>query len=102
MKIDLMKFVENNKKIEDLRQQAKKKTEINRIIAELIENKEFFFTNEKELLDEIGIKYSKNDTYSGLVYNQFNVTFTGNADYKFKFTKENIKKIQKFIDKENE
>ena len=97
MKINLMEFVENNKKIENLRKEAKNKSEINKIIAAIITEDEYYYTDNKELLEEIGTKYTKENNSSCFTY-----TINGiiRNEYKVKLTKENIKKINKYINKE--
>lgn len=99
MKIDLMKFVERNEKIEELRKEALFETELNKMIASVIKGNEYFYTDDEELLEEIGLKYETNDCHYSIiyVYNDEN----GNRRYKVKLTKNNIRKIQKYIDEEN-
>lgn len=99
MKIDLIKFVENNKNIENLREEAKKKTELNNLISSIIRGEEYFYTDNKELLEDIEIKYTKKVNNTA-VYIGYTCTYE-KGEYKVKLTKENVKKVQKYIDKEN-
>lgn len=109
MKIDLLKIFENNKKIDEERAKIKQKEELNKIIAAIIENEDYYYCNDKELIEKIGIKiknkerqnlYNYNYTYNYVVNG---ITCHTNEDsFKIELNKTNIKKIQNYIDKGEE
>lgn len=96
MKIDLMRFVEDNKEIDELRKKAKNKTEVNKLITSIINGEDEFYSDEEDLLKEMGLKYKKRECSSySMIYWNINKQM---GKYKVNLTKENIKKVQKYID----
>lgn len=99
MKIKLLEFVKSNDEINDLKNEADFKKELNRLIANIITGEEEFSTNNKTLVDKLDIKYKKNDSsICGYYGNPFRTHFRG--EYMFKLNLTNIKKVQNYINKE--
>lgn len=96
MKIDLLKICEENKKIEDLQEEVNLKKELRNLISAVIKNNDDYTTGSKKLVEELKVKYKEEERWSSSFYSYDKV-----KEYKIKLTKENIKKIQKYIDKEN-
>ncbi len=96
MNIDLLKIYENNKELEKEEEKLLNKKGIRKMIVAIIERNENYYTDNKELLDELGVKYSK-------CQSQYSWEYTGPkrlGGYKVKLTKENIKRIQKYLSEE--
>lgn len=109
MKIDLLKIFENNKKIDEERAKIKQKEELNKIIAAIIKNDDYYYCDDKELIEKIGIKIKNKKRPNPYVYNYtYNYVVNGitchtNEDsFKIELNKTNIKKIQNYIDKGEE
>lgn len=96
MKINLMKFVNDNKEIEELRQEANYKEELNKLIASIIRGETYFYTDNCDLLDDIGVGYKKRESYISAYTIGFSYKNIGT--YQTKLTKGNIEKVQKYID----
>lgn len=97
MKIDLLKFVENNNEIQELKNEVEFKKELNKLISNIITGEENFYTNNEELIDKLDLKFEKAENYGRwLVINSFSCQ----KDYKVKLTKTNIRKVQDYINKE--
>lgn len=97
MKIDLLKIVEENKKIEEQENILERKREIRELISAIVKGEDIFYTNDEELIKEIGIKVSKKDmNYNNPWYSPFSI----NGKIKIKLNKTNIQKIQDYINKE--
>lgn len=92
MNIDLLSIYENNKQIENQEKELKKEKELMELITYIIQGKETFLTNSKELLEEIGLKYKKAKDF---IYVPFM-----RGQYEVKLDKTNIKKVQNYIDME--
>lgn len=94
--MDLIKIYEENKQKEKEAKELKENLELDmatkKLIADIIQGKEDFFTNSKKLLEEIGLKYeeTKNCCNYGFGFSVYN--------YCVKLNKTNIRKIQKYID----
>ncbi len=96
MKIDLLKFVEGNKKTKDLQDEVDFKKELNKLIANIITGEKEFFTNSDMLIEKLNIKCKKNIFDVSRSFFEFYPL----KKYTFKLNKTNIKKIQSYIDKE--
>ena len=94
MNIDLLSIYEKNQEIQKQVEEIKEKKELNELIGYILNGKETFSTDIKELLEKIGLKYKKRENY--LCY----TPFTRNGLYEIKLNKTNIKKIQEYIDRE--
>lgn len=94
MIIDLLSIYEKNQEIKKQVEEIKEKKELNELIGCILNGEETFTTDIKELLEKIGLKYKKNESY--LCYSPF----TKNGLYEIKLNKTNIKKIQEYIDRE--
>jgi len=93
-------FEENKKRIEEEQRQDDERAfnkEIREMKSEIILGKEEHESNNKELLDKLGIKYKKNKTI--VYYSPFN--YSSNKYY-FEYNKTNVKKIQKYLDEQLE
>lgn len=94
--MDLVKIYEENKQKEKEAKEFKETLEVEqatkKLIADIIQGKEDFYTNSKRLLEEIGLKYeeTKNICNYGFSFGIYN--------YCVKLNKSNIRKIQKYID----
>lgn len=88
MKIDLLDFVDSNKRIKNLEKEADFRKELNKLISYVIVGNENFFTSNKDLINNIGLKAEKSTSI-----------FSDN-NYIIRLNHPNIKKIQKFIDNE--
>lgn len=93
MNIDLLSVFENNKEIENKQKELNKEKELMELITYIIQGRETFKTDNKELLEEIGIKYKKIDNFGYM-------PFIRGGQYEIKLNKTNIKKIQNYIDME--
>ena len=96
MKIDLLKICEENKKIEELKEEVNLKKELRNLISAIIKNNDNYTTDSKKLVEELKVKYKEEEICGHSFFDYGKV-----KEYKIKLTKENIKKIQKYIDKEN-
>ena len=92
MKIDLQKILEDNKKTRELEEKVRFKRELNDLICSILRDNKEYYTDSDELIKELGVKYKENKQ------NYFNIF--SNREYTIKLTKENIKKIQDYINKE--
>ena len=92
MKIDLQKIIEDNKKTKELEEKVEFKRELNDLICYIVRDTLEYYTDNYEFIKELGVKYKENKQ------NYFNCF--SNSKYTIKLTKENIKKIQKYINKE--
>ena len=92
MKIDLQKILEDNKKIKELEEKAKFKRELNDLICYILRDNKEYYTDSDELIKELGVKYKENK--------QNHFSCFPSSMYTIKLTKENIKKIQDYINKE--
>ena len=100
MKIDLLKIVENNKKIEEQENVLERKREVRRLISMIIKGDEEFYTNDEGLIKEIGIKVSKKDKdCNDYLWTRF-IDTQNHGRIRIRLNKTNIQKIQKYIDKE--
>lgn len=93
MKIDLQKIIEDNKKTKELEGEVEFKQELNDLICCIIRDAEEYYTNSDELIKRLGVKYRQQNKRNYFSY------FSNNK-YGIKLTKENIKKIQNYINKE--
>jgi len=101
MKIDLLKIYEDNKKIDKLKDEIQFKEELNRLLSDIVMNKEKFYTDNEYMLKKLSLKYSKNKQKEKNTF--YCISFSGNeyyAKYTINLTKENIKKIQDYVNKE--
>lgn len=98
MKIDLLKFVDDNKKIKDLEDEADFKKELNKLIAKIIEGGEKFHTDSDELVNKLKLKFKKINYIDGR--NSFGWVVQKACKYEIKLTKENIKRVQEYLDEE--
>ena len=98
MKIDLLKFVDDNKKIKDLENEADFKKELNKLIAKIIEGGEKFYTDSDELVNKLKLKAKKTECIDGR--NSFGWVIKKSYKYGIKLTKENIKRVQEYLDEE--
>ncbi len=88
MKIDLLDFVDSNKRIENLEKEAEFRKELNELISCVIVGKDHHSTKNYDLIKKLDLKAEK-----------FLDVFSDNR-YMIKINRSNIKKIQKFIDNE--
>lgn len=98
MKIDLLKIVENNKKIEEQENVLERKREVRKLISVIIKGNEEFYTNDEGLIKEIGIKVSKKDMNCPMW--PIPIDMQNHGRIRVKLNKTNIQKIQNYIDKE--
>lgn len=97
MMINLEKFVERNKKIDELRAKALYESELNEIVVAVIEGKKDYFTSNKKIVDKLKIKVKKR------IYTEFKGYFPAEKEgYKIELNEENIKKINDLLNKEGE
>jgi len=96
MKVDLLEINENSRiKNEQLNENFKAqefKNELYELIAAIMKGDKDFATNSKLLITKLNIKANHTDIH--------NLMFMGLKEYSFKLNKTNIKKVQKYIDKE--
>lgn len=95
--MNLIKIYEDVKKQKEKEEKTIKnievEKEIRKLIASIIKGEELFFTNSKELCENLKIKYDNSDTYTN-----FGSLGFGLYHYRFKLNKTNITKIQKYIE----
>lgn len=90
-------FEENNKRKEEEERQNDKRAfnkEIREIKSEIILGEEKHYSDNKELLEKLKIKYKKIETTS------FGLYYSKRYDYYFEYNKTNVAKIQKYLDQE--
>lgn len=101
MNIDLIKVYEENKKIEKNQEKIDEQKELRKLLSAIVGNEKQFYTNDEKFLKKLNIKYGKsNDNHVfgiGYSWNTYNMC----GSYFINLTKENIKKIQKYIDEVN-
>ena len=100
MKIDLIEILNKNEQLENKKKEIYKEKELRELIAAIIKGAEEVFIDNEELIKEIGIKISEKDKkyYVVSYYNPYKQCGTGNI--RIKLNKENIKKINDYINKE--
>lgn len=92
MKIDLQKILEDNKKTKELEEKVRFKRELNDLICYILKDNKEYYTDNDELIKELGVKYKQN--------RQNFFDYFSNSKYTIKLTQENIKKIQNYFNKE--
>ena len=97
MKINLKNFIDENERADELRKQARKITDLNKMIASIITNNDYFYCDDEELLKEMKLSYKKNDSYLGTFTRYYVPCYEGK--FKVKLTQKNIKAVQDYIDK---
>lgn len=97
MNIDLLEIYENNKKIEKEQEKVNKEKELRRLLSYIIKDEEEWQTDNKELLEEMQVKY-KEKKYETRGFYPFGKIME-NYKYDVKLTKENIKKINAYLKK---
>lgn len=103
--LDLEKFVEYKKGINDLREEAKFRSELTKLVCAIIEDDECdaYFVESDLLIERIGIKCKKTKK-CGKYMGKYTVSYywntADNMGYWVKLNKTNIKKIQDYINKE--
>jgi hypothetical protein len=93
MKIDLLSILENNQELDKQQKELDAKKELKELVVAIIRGEDCFYTNSKELLTEIDVKAKTNSV-------GYYVPFSSYKKYKISLNKTNIKKIQKYIEKE--
>lgn len=101
MNIDLIKVYEENKKIEKNQEELDEQKELRDLLSAIVGNKKYFYTNNEKFLKKLNIKYGKNTQNHVISYGYNYSTWGSCGDYFINLTKENIKKIQKYINEEN-
>ena len=102
MKIDLLKIIEDNKKIDELRAEAGFRQEINKLIVAIVNNEKEYYTDNKENIEKLNLKYEKDEKSYSYSYIPLFPTEQNCRKYVIRLTKENIKKIQKYVNEESE
>ena len=85
---------EQIKNEDETKKEIEEQEELRTILSSIIEGKKEYYTNNKGLLEKIGIKYKKRE----------NGTITwkiGWKGYYFKFNKTNLNKIEQYLRKED-
>ncbi len=97
--MDLIKIYEKNKKeneeFEKVKNDYKLKQEIRSFIADIIQGKENYYTNNKEFIDKLELSFKKKNNTGSL----WSPSYIGYANYTIKINKTNINKLQKYLDK---
>lgn len=95
--MDLLKIYEDVKKQKEKEEKTIKEIhvekEIRKLLASIIKGEELFYTNVKELCEDLKVKYDSKDTFT-----DFGTLGFGLYHYRFKLNKTNITKIQKYIE----
>lgn len=91
--MNLIEIYENNKKIKSEKQKLEDIEEINEMISCIFKNEDNYYTDNEELLKNIGIKYKKGDYYIRPYY------MPRERSFKFELNKTNIKKINDYYNK---
>lgn len=103
MKVNLMDFYEHNQQIDREQSLIDEKKELRKILAHIITGEESCRINNINLIEKIGIKLSKSDKEYDLpffIYSGIKKNSGSYGCYHIKLNKTNIKKIQDYIDKE--
>lgn len=93
MIVDLNKYIEINKEIEELKEDAEMRTELNNLVAEIIKGEKEYFTDSEKLIKELGIKTKKEE------YHKYGMWCGIYSGYKIKLNKTNIEKVNNYINK---
>lgn len=93
MIVDLNKYIEINKEIEELKEDAEMRTELNNLVAAIIKGEKTYYTDSKKLIDTLKINAKKE------IYNRYSMWVSTKEGYAIKLNKTNIKKINNYINK---
>lgn len=93
MIVDLSKYIEINKEIEELKEDAEMRTELNNLVAAIIKGEKEYFTDSEKLIKELEIKTKKEE------YHKYSMLISTYSGYKIKLNKTNIEKINNYINK---
>lgn len=93
MIVNLNKYIEINKEIEELKEDAKMREELNNLVAAIIKGEEKYYTDSKKLIDTLKINAKKE------TYNKYSMWVNIREGYAIKINKTNIEKVNKYINK---
>ena len=100
MKIDLLDFVDSNKSINNLREEAGFRQELNNLIAAIIRGEEDYYTSNDKLIENLGLKAKPIQDILDKRFGTGVCIYRNPEQYKIVLNKANIKRVQKFIDNE--
>lgn len=96
MKIDLLDFVDYNKRIDSLRIEADFREELNSIIAAIIKGEIKYYTSNDTLIENVGLKAKQVKE----IFITREWPYKKPDKYIIELNKANIKRVQKYIDNE--
>jgi recombinational DNA repair ATPase RecF len=91
MIVNLNKYIEINKEIEELKKDAEMREELNNLVAAIIKGEKIYYTDSKKLIDTLKINAKKE------TYNKYSMWGISKEDYAIKLNKTNIEKVNKYI-----
>lgn len=102
MKIDLLKFVEDNKKIKNDEKELNFRKELKELIKDIMDGNEYFVTDNDLFINEVHLKAARRKKGEQFKKDNKHLYWFTPTNYKYKInlTKANIKLVQEYINKE--